>query len=407
MRLFALAFSSTLLGGLSPALAQPSVDRGYPVQLWQPALGPQGFFTVDSARVPPHLSLSLSLSTSYARNPFSLYTIQGPARVETQVDVVRDLVSTELGFALGLLDQIQLGVALPFNVYQKGEDFTITGEPSGSNLKGASLGDLRVELKYQVASFGSEDNFAFAVVPGLTLPTGKDKNFAGDDNVTGRLRGVLEGRWDKVRAGATLGALLRGERTTFAATVGSQLLYGAAVEGKIHRDVALLGEVWGRSGLADFTEGYTDANPMEGDVGMRVALPKAFTMAVGAGLGLIRGIGAPKYRAFLAFGWAPNFDDRDNDGVFDYEDRCLDTPEDIDDYKDGDGCPEADNDGDAVLDAQDKCPNTAEDLDQYQDEDGCPEEDNDGDGVADLRDPCPNAKEDGRGKKPTDGCPST
>jgi OOP family OmpA-OmpF porin len=402
---------SSFLTAAPLALAQgtpaPKTDRSFPVQLWQPALGPQGFFTLDSARVPPHLSTSLSLSTNYQRNPFTLYTIQGTARVEEDVEVVRDQISTELGFALGLIDQLQLGIALPLNVYQSGAEFTNTGVATGTKLKGASLGDLRLEAKVKLASFGPEDNFTVAVVPGLSLPTGDDDKFAGDKNVTGRIRALAEMRQDKLRVGATLGVLFRQPSTSFAATVGQQLLYAAAVEGRVHRDVALIGEIFGRSGLSDFTQGYTDANPMEADAGMRVTLPKAFSLGLGAGLGLIRGIGSPKFRGFLMLNWSPNFADQDNDGVFDYEDRCIDVPEDQDDYKDSDGCPDLDNDGDGVLDTADKCPNVAEDKDQFQDEDGCPEEDNDGDGIPDLRDPCPNAKEDGVGKKPADGCPSS
>jgi outer membrane protein OmpA-like peptidoglycan-associated protein len=189
--------------------------------------------------------------------------------------------------------------------------------------------------------------------------------------------------------------------------VGQQLLYGAAVEYMVRRDVGFVGEVFGRSGLEDFFERYVDANPVELDAGMRVHLPRMITLTVGGGLGLIKGIGSPRFRGFLGLSWSPDFRDRDADGVYDGEDRCPDESEDRDGYKDGDGCAEPDNDADGVLDAQDRCATDPEDLDQFQDEDGCPESDNDGDGTPDLNDACPNAPEDGRGKRPKDGCPSS
>ena len=406
-----LAASATLLGAAAPVQAQevgpPETDRSFPVQLWRPALGPNPFLTLDSAKVPSHMGMSLFVAANYQRNPFSLKTIQGVARVEESVDVVRDQVSTEVGFAIGLLGKVQLGLSVPFTVYQKGDDFTATGVGTGSSLEGASLGDVRLEVKYQAASFGADDAFTLALIPGLSLPTGDDDKFNGDKNVTGGLRAVIEMRQDKLRAAAMVGGLFRQPSKNFSATIGQQLLYGVAVDGKLHKDVSLIGEVFGRSSLDDFSGFYVDANPLEADAAMRVALPKMITLTAGGGLGLVRGIGAPKYRAFLMVGWAPNFADRDSDGISDYEDKCIDTPEDLDDFKDGDGCPDLDNDGDAVLDAQDRCPSVAEDMDQFQDEDGCPEEDNDGDGIADLRDPCPNAKEDRVGKKPADGCPSS
>jgi OOP family OmpA-OmpF porin len=124
-------------------------------------------------------------------------------------------------------------------------------------------------------------------------------------------------------------------------------------------------------------------------------------------LGLNQGIGSPVVRGFVGLGWAPDYRDRDHDGIPDVYDLCPDEAEDRDGFKDTDGCPELDNDGDDIPDTADKCPNEAEDKDGFQDEDGCPDADNDGDGIPDLNDACPNEKEDGKGKRPNDGCPST
>jgi OmpA-OmpF porin, OOP family len=402
----ASAFVGVAYAPAAWAQAVPA-DRSFDVQLWQAALGPRPYFTLDSAKVPGHMQFALTLATSYQRNPFTLETIQGTTRVEEDVEVVRDQVTTELGMAMGLIDKLQVGLAIPFVVYQKGDDFTGTGVPTGDALSGASLGDIRLEAKYEVASFGPSQEFAFAVIPALTVPTGNDDKFTGDKSVTGRFKALTEMRIDPVRAAAMLGVLFRQKSQNFAAEVGQQLLYGLAGDFRVHRDVSIIAEWIGRSGLSDFGKGYTDANPMEADVGMRVGLPKMFTLTAGGGLGIIRGIGAPKFRGFLTIGWSPNFSDRDGDGVYDYEDKCPESPEDQDDFRDGDGCPDPDNDGDQLMDAQDKCPTVAEDLDQYQDEDGCPEADNDGDNIPDINDPCPNAREDGRGKRPKDGCPST
>ncbi len=93
--------------------------------------------------------------------------------------------------------------------------------------------------------------------------------------------------------------------------------------------------------------------------------------------------------------------DADRDGVGDDMDRCVDVPEDIDGFEDGDGCPDTDNDGDAVLDSEDTCPMKAEDVDGFEDTDGCPDFDNDGDGLADADDVCPDAA----GTEATKGCP--
>src|ERR1019366_4774108 len=130
-------------------------------------------------------------------------------------------------------------------------------------------------------------------------------------------------------------------------------------------------------------------------------------LILGAGFGLGDGVGSPSVRGYVGLGWAPDFRDRDHDGVPDISDRCPDEPEDRDGYQDDDGCPELDNDGDGILDVVDQCPNEPEDKDGFQDDDGCPDLDNDGDGIPDINDACPNEKEDGKGKRPNDGCPSS
>ncbi len=66
--------------------------------------------------------------------------------------------------------------------------------------------------------------------------------------------------------------------------------------------------------------------------------------------------------------------DPDGDGVIGEADRCSDEAEDLDDFMDGDGCPDPDNDGDGVLDRKDRCRADAETVNSYRDDDGCPDE---------------------------------
>lgn len=97
----------------------------------------------------------------------------------------------------------------------------------------------------------------------------------------------------------------------------------------------------------------------------------------------------------------PTPTDRDGDGVLDKDDTCPADPEDLDGFRDVDGCPEFDNDGDGVPDGVDVCRDQAEDRDGVLDTDGCPDPDNDGDGVPDVDDACPTEK----GALADKGCP--
>jgi|GEM_PF-1150210 len=96
--------------------------------------------------------------------------------------------------------------------------------------------------------------------------------------------------------------------------------------------------------------------------------------------------------------------DNDRDGILDAGDKCPELPEDPDGFEDNDGCPDLDNDKDGIPDTEDNCANIPEDFDGYEDEDGCAELDNDGDGILDVNDRCPELPEDFDGFEDSDGC---
>lgn len=96
----------------------------------------------------------------------------------------------------------------------------------------------------------------------------------------------------------------------------------------------------------------------------------------------------PEGQHVTTFGCPP---DTDEDGVYDFEDECIDVKGSVN-LK---GCPEPDTDGDGLIDRLDRCPNTPGDK-KWQ---GCP--DTDKDGTPDSKDNCVNEP----GPKGNNGCP--
>src|SRR6185295_18515805 len=134
---------------------------------------------------------------------------------------------------------------------------------------------------------------------------------------TGRIKGIFGLQKGAVRAAANLGVLLRESSQSFAAVVGHQLLYGAAAAYEVRERVELMVELYGRSGLTDFAKFYSDVNPFEADLSLRIGITSMVSITVGGGRGFGKGIGAPAGRGFLAAGFSPDFRDRDHDGVYD------------------------------------------------------------------------------------------
>jgi hypothetical protein len=403
-----LPLLTTLLLAPAAARAQNVAPRDTSIdpQLFQPAIGPQNFLTVEGAQVPDHKRLSFGLELNYQQRPYTVFT-QGPSPGDTHV--IDDQLTTELDVAIGLFNRYQFGVGVPFTLFLDGDQVDAMGMPAHLHLRESGIGDIRLEGKAHIATLGPDDEYDLAISAGLSVPSGHSGSldYLGDKTVTGRIRAIATADLGPVTVGANLGILIRETSRTFATELGPQLLYGAAANYAVTAKTGIILEAFGRSGLNQFASFYSDVNPFEIDLAGRRALSGMWTLTAGVGRGLGNGIGAPDFRAFAMAGFNPDFRDRDHDGVYDVSDRCPDQPEDRDGFQDADGCPDPDNDADGVPDATDRCPNQAEDVDDYQDADGCPDPDNDKDGIPDLNDACPNAAEDHKGKRPNDGCPST
>ncbi len=395
------------------AFAQnPPTDRNFSPQLFHPAVGPDEFLTVQPAAPLPHLNFSVGLWFNYSLNSLTIFTVNPDNSVgDRRANVLQNALAADLVFSLGLFDRLQVGVGVPMTIFQSGEDFNATYNGMPIHFTGASgyvIGDPWLDVKVRI--YGKDRGVQLAAAPFVTFPLSKvtDNQFGGDSNFT--FGGNVLAGWeaDRWRAGITVGFQYRlDEHTLFSTVVGHELLYGAAVAFDVigQRKLALVGEVHGRTDFSGTNINNIDANPLELDIAAKLRIARSFYGTIGAGTGLIKGVGSPQVRGFIGFTFSPDRRDRDGDGVPDADDKCPDTPEDKDGFQDDDGCPEPDNDGDQIPDVRDKCPNQAEDYDQFQDDDGCPDPDNDQDGIPDIKDACPNDKEDGKPPRPADGCP--
>jgi hypothetical protein len=382
-------------------------DSSIDVQTFEYAVGPKTFFTVTDADVADKKQLSVDALLTFMTKPFSVYRFDpGTGMVGSErVAVVKSVTAAQLTAAYGIDDKLQLGINLPIVFALQGDGLDApTGMGAANGLNVTGLGDLLVEGKYRLYR---KNKLRLAGTVGLTLPTsfGSDgSQFIGDDLPTLRARMAVQ--YDvspMLSIGANGGIQLRKARTIYDSTIGRQLTWGVGVALRITDRFSLIGESYGRAGIPDFS---LDASPLEVEGGLRLYATGAVSVVLGAGTGLVNGIGSPRSRFFMALGYAPDVRDTDGDGIPNGRDKCPTVKEDKDGFEDDDGCPDDDNDGDRRPDSTDKCPNEAEDIDGFEDDDGCPDPDNDKDGILDLEDKCPNDAEDGKEPFPKDGCPA-
>lgn len=413
----AIAFAACIAGSMgAPSAAAQTPSTSFQSEHFEPA-GNQGLniLSVTTSRVLPHLMPSVGLFVHYAKDPLVLYT-QGPDGV---VGISQRLISHqvigELSLAMGVVDWLDFGVTLPVTLFMEGDDLGNVGK-GGMTVDGAAMGDVRLHAKFRFVNPAWTGGLGMALKTEVWFPSGDTERWRGDGAVRFEPRLVIDYRTDGgFGLAVNVGYQFRPLRRSQNIVSDNTLRWGAGIEIPTVPEFQLLLTAFGNVQLTEDVDPYDPTQALGSrqntsvDVvaAFQFKLPHELVMQIGGGLGLLRAAGSPEARAIFSFGYTPDPQDSDGDGLRDATDRCSDRAEDKDDYRDDDGCPDLDNDADGVPDTSDKCPLVKEDLDGFDDADGCPEGDNDRDGIVDAQDKCPNSPEDMDGFEDFDGCPES
>ena len=346
----------------------------------------QGGLQVESPKIGTSGAFYAGANIVYAHNPVVVGS--GP----DMESFVSDQFGLRLGGGYTLGRWVRFDIDIPM--------YPVIAAP-GADYEGGAFGDIRIGGLIPVLR--EEDSpIGLSFKPFFALPTASEEGLVGAGGCSAGVLAIAERRLgDNLVASANVGTTIAPPSTLGAYEFGSTFNLGLGL-GYLYTEQLRFGaEINGDFGL-EGGEGAYNKNPVELDVYGSYTHDSGFLGTVGMGTGLVAGVGSPDFRLVLAAGYrkgAPP--DKDNDGVEDKLDACKERPEDVDNYKDSDGCPDPDNDGDGILDADDKCTETPEDTDGFEDRDGCPETDNDKDGLADGDDNCPTEF----GPEATLGCP--
>lgn len=409
-RIAALAGTLTCLFIASGVSAQDVPPLGeFSVLRYSPAPGANNYFGIDGAAVRGELAGAAGVQLDYAHEPFTLYSAQcemGDAGCEAtgiRSHIVQYTAAAHLWGSLALFNRLQVSLIAPL-VFTEGQSFPNPTGPGDliSSGQAFALADPRLHLKGNILDDASS-GLRVGLVGWVTFPVGRaiaEGRFVGDEDPSFGGHAVVELVNSGVHVAGNIGGLWRDGDTLFSTVAGPALTYGLAFGYEITPLIFVFGELQGQTSFS----GQVDENPLEARLGGRLRVDDV-QFDLGAGVGLVAGVGVPEFRVLGGFAWAPQRADSDGDGIDDTLDSCPSDREDMDDWHDDDGCPEADNDSDGLLDEADRCPNEAEDMDGDADEDGCPDMDTDGDGIHDGYDSCPNDPEDMDGDRDDDGCP--
>ncbi|MFW2388523.1 MAG: hypothetical protein ACN4G0_09320 [Polyangiales bacterium] len=349
------------------AASAPVSAQEINIERFRPSLDRFGFLGFNGSATPGHARYNLGLSTWYSNRPLRIQYPNG-----TGDQLIDHRMTGDLFFEVGLFGRWSLALEVPLVLYQTGE--TVDPVSGPRSFTGFAVEDPRFTTKVRFYGEKTEKTQNRPDGPGLGLlltlpvPIGSSSFYASEGQFSFDAQLLADFHLLGAGAGMMLGWRYRvNERRLGVDTLGQELQYGVSLKPPIPPAKDLFGLLELR-GTTSFRGKST--NTMEGDIGIRWT-KNHVTLTAALGMGFIRGLGQPRFRAIVGFSWSPQTDDLDADGIPDSRDECPRLPEDIDGFEDEDGCMDPDNDNDFIPDVDDKCPNEEAIEGRDLDEDGC------------------------------------
>jgi uncharacterized repeat protein (TIGR01451 family) len=384
----------------STARADNLTNTAIDVQRFKPGIGSQDYLDIESPRVAAHLQPFAGLFIGYANSPLVLGV---PGSNQTVLKLVENLTFFDLSAGIAIKDHFEVAAALPLSIARGQSGASI--DPTLTQTSGFAAGDLRLAPKYALFERGRALQVGFSLP--ISFPTGNAKEFRGGGAVTFAPRAMAEITLPIVRLTGNLGFNLRtAQMQLLNLTVGQELAWGVGGEfplignqNSLLLQVALTGNV----GLNKTSAAEV---PVDALAGVKFRLGDLLAFELGAGGGLTRGWGAPRYEVVFGVSYLGNAfklpdlgakkaeqtaaEERSAGDAFSSKDplqaekKALEkagppppapvvaaVEEPVVVAPAADVFPDADHDG--VPDAQDRCPTEKETINGIADDDGCPD----------------------------------
>lgn len=273
------------------------------VDLFRPAFDRAHNFLVYHSKTLSAAQGSAGYYFNYAKRVLEIGNIDNHAGVSAVID---DLITMGFVGGYGITDHWSLGMSLPLSPF-----FTFQEIGSTVSENKVAMGDMTISSKYNFWSLNSEREVSeipwmvgAAVVPEISLPTGRSSQFLGNSNVTGTLKGILDVHYAQTHMALNLGFRIREKEDFLNLSVGQEFVYGVGISQEVWADQALhvTSEFVGSTTL-NSSPGTSNNIPMEWLLGADKiwsfdSIPGKFSTSLGTSLGVSHGYGTPTFRMF-------------------------------------------------------------------------------------------------------------
>lgn len=233
-------------------------------------------------------------------------------------------------------------------------------DPDGQPI-GGGIGSPRLAAMFAPLTPGEDGGFGLGLVPWLDLPGTASKNM-GYGGVGGGAKVAATVEAGILTVGGDVGVALRPSLlnddgvSPYGNLAGTDQLVGGLAVGLAFSDnlgvnleanfAPSLASKDVRDGIPDGVPGWAES-PSEAILSFKGRTDSGLHFTLGGATALSPGVGAARYRVFLGGGFgriqaggAVKVGDLDRDGIADDVDDCPNEPEVLNDYRDGDGCPD-------------------------------------------------------------------
>ena len=288
--------------------------EGFDVRQFSPIAGSEGVFSVESTKTMAHTAFDVKVLADYANTPLK-YDVAIPGDIsEIRTAKMEHLVTMNVSAAIGLLDFLEVGVAVPVVPYEAyNDDF---GALDGLSRDRGYIGDLQVRVKGTILKRENYNGFGLGAGLILTMPTGKKSAYLGSPTVTGRPYIAMDYEIGPVEMMLNTGFTIRDKAEFLDYTLEHGFNYGFGVNWHAVEDwLDVRGEVYGETPLSSKAKD-DHQNSAEFLGGVKFMTPIGLNFTAGAGTGLGDGMRNPKYRVLFGMEYqGDNGPDTDGDEI--------------------------------------------------------------------------------------------
>jgi hypothetical protein len=290
----------------APATAQVQTHResGLALDRFRPASPGSEWLVCDALQYQGDTRVVTALLLDWAHKPLVLY---GPG--SSELALIANQVYAHLGASLMLSDRFRLSISVPLVLVQNGTSFIVDDREYVAPSR-LDAGDIRLGADAIVWAPGGR---APRVGGGAAffIPSGSRESFSGDRAFRADGNVALAGEVGALAYAGRFAAEYHRNSDFAGAPFGSALQLALAVGYHTPVRPLFVGvETYG-STVVSRDHGYFGrlTSPLEAIAMARLRLPRGWAIHAGAGPGLSRGLGTPRFRVVAGVEWTPRLGD--------------------------------------------------------------------------------------------------